>query len=349
MVLRGVITGLSLALVATVAQGQDWITPDACAVSPATYEAALASSANEASLAAADDLAANGHGRLWEVTSPDGETSHLWATMHSSDRLILDLPPELEALIPKARMLLVENDQLAPSRTVLEQRNLQAGVWIAPSDPAYKRDYFDRRVLDWVEARVEGVLGNADLMLKLSDAGLAWMLLSDPCEDFAAGILPIQDHRLYLAAYEAGVPVKGLENWDAFLTEISQADRRKTAQAIGEIYGAYLNPEGFSEARAASFALYRQGRIGEMIAGDRAFLDDFFGRAKAGQLAALANGYLIAERNTRFLRAMRRHLDTGGALVAVGAFHLPGDDGLIALLRGQGYKVTRLVVAGEAP
>jgi uncharacterized protein YbaP (TraB family) len=174
-------------------------------------------------------------------------------------------------------------------------------------------------------------------------------LLSDPCEDFAAGVLPIQDYRLYLAAYEAGVPVQGLESWDAFLVEMSQHDRQETARAIAEIYGAYLNPKDFTKARAASIGLYRQGRIAEMIAWNRQYLRDFYGTAKAENLAALVDGYMIAERNRSFLRAMRKFLDAGSAVIAVGAFHLPGDDGLIAALRGAGYKVERQPVLGETP
>lgn len=333
---------------ATHCGAQDWITPQSCAISGEMATAATMPSAGGISgVAKAKDIA-NGTGRLWRVTSPDGARSYLWGTMHSSDRLILDLPDEVTKAVGQASALVLEYLPGAQSRVELEERALQAGVWIAPDDAAYDHGYLDARLRPWVEDRVAAMTGDQAALLKLTDAGLASLLLSDPCEDFAAGVLPIQDYRLYLSAYEAGVPVKGLESWDAFLVEMSQHDRQKTARAISEIYGTYLNPADFTAARAASFGLYRQGRIGEMMASNQIYLRDFYGKKKAAELSALADGYMIVERNHTFLRAMRKFLDAGNAVIAVGVFHLPGDDGLIEGLRRAGYRVVRQPVEGEA-
>jgi uncharacterized protein len=81
---------------------------------------------------------------------------------------------------------------------------------------------------------------------------------------------------------------------------------------------------------------------------NRLYLDRLLGAEKAARTRALADGYLIGERNRQFARGLARHLDRGGALVAVGSFHLPGDEGLIALLRQAGYRVDRVPVPGEA-
>ena len=84
-----------------------------------------------------------------------------------------------------------------------------------------------------------------------------------------------------------------------------------------------------------------------MIAGDQSYLTGYFGSKQAKALRTTADAYLIAERNKRFLRAMMAYVDKGGALVAVGAFHLPGKDGLIEALRAEGYRVERVPTAGE--
>ena len=83
--------------------------------------------------------------------------------------------------------------------------------------------------------------------------------------------------------------------------------------------------------------LYREHRIGEVwpltrvMSGDEALaetvIDEFQTR-------------LIDERNVTMRDRALPLLAKGGAFIAVGALHLPGDKGLVALLREAGYTVT---------
>ena len=50
----------------------------------------------------------------------------------------------------------------------------------------------------------------------------------------------------------------------------------------------------------------------------------------------------IDERNRRMFDAVTAHLARGRVFVAVGALHLPGEQGLIALLRSAGYELEPL-------
>jgi uncharacterized protein YbaP (TraB family) len=52
---------------------------------------------------------------------------------------------------------------------------------------------------------------------------------------------------------------------------------------------------------------------------------------------------LLAARNRDWIPKLKPHLERGGAFVAVGAAHFPGNDGLIELLRGEGYILSRVV------
>ncbi|MDZ7847866.1 MAG: TraB/GumN family protein [Owenweeksia sp.] len=51
---------------------------------------------------------------------------------------------------------------------------------------------------------------------------------------------------------------------------------------------------------------------------------------------------LVDDRNLKWLEKLRPLLDDGNVFVAVGALHLPGENGLITLLRKEGYEVRRV-------
>ena len=51
---------------------------------------------------------------------------------------------------------------------------------------------------------------------------------------------------------------------------------------------------------------------------------------------------LLRRRNHRMAERMRPLIDAGGAFIAIGALHLPGAEGVLALLEQAGYRVTRV-------
>ena len=52
------------------------------------------------------------------------------------------------------------------------------------------------------------------------------------------------------------------------------------------------------------------------------------------------NGLLISNRNKNWVKKLKKMLPDGRLFIAVGAGHLPGEEGVINLLRKEGYKVT---------
>jgi len=51
---------------------------------------------------------------------------------------------------------------------------------------------------------------------------------------------------------------------------------------------------------------------------------------------------LLSARNERWIPFLEQLAHEGGAFVAVGAAHLVGKDGVVALLRAHGYRVARV-------
>lgn len=63
--------------------------------------------------------------------------------------------------------------------------------------------------------------------------------------------------------------------------------------------------------------------------------------------AALSHRILVSERNAAWMPRLIAELNAGNAVVAVGAAHLPGSDGLVTLLTNAGYRVKPIVVPGQ--
>ena len=60
------------------------------------------------------------------------------------------------------------------------------------------------------------------------------------------------------------------------------------------------------------------------------------------QLADEFQQHLVVERNHRMSDRMQVYLRQGEVFIAVGALHLPGEEGLLSLLEQQGFTVRRL-------
>ncbi|QWF63018.1 TraB/GumN family protein (plasmid) [Ralstonia solanacearum] len=56
---------------------------------------------------------------------------------------------------------------------------------------------------------------------------------------------------------------------------------------------------------------------------------------------------MVHDRNLAWMPGLRQALDAGGAVIAVGAAHLPGPDGLVALLRADGYRIDETTVPSD--
>ena len=330
---------------------QDWATAEVCKVDQAVINDAVFEPPGRAALEAMAAGIENRRGRFWQIKSPDGAVSHLWGTWHSSDPLVLNLPDAVRSTIDAARIVAVEVDYVHKSRDDYRRAQYLEGRYLEASDPFAFTPGEDTiaglppEVSNWVTERAIELNWTEDVSLILSPAGIAEMLLSDPCEDFSAGILPIQDDYIQLLGRLAGAEIRGLEDPSEFLEDLT-ADEA-TANAIVAVYAAYLKPVTSNAERSTSFGIYREGRLGLMMAWDAFYMSQVLGDRGVDVLAR-TDAYLLTKRNRRFVERLTDDLSAGGVFVAVGAAHLPGTDGLITMLRDEGFEVTRLPLPGEA-
>lgn len=325
------------------AWAQSWSTPETCTV---TDE--LLAEYTDQNIAAQSDIV-NGLGRFWEVKSPGGAVSHLWGTYHSSARQFLRLPPQVLFHLETAQLVAVETDYRFHSRQEIDRAFDYEGWWQDPFRPTRPITFFpdaDPRIGEWVDVRLASLGYDADTREYLTRGGVFSLLLSDPCEDFSSGLIPYQDQFIMTLGYIHGAEVIGLEPRNAMMKMLNNPQNSDYAEAMITAYGAYLQPHTDPSDRAWWMSLYLRGQIGLMVDEDSAYLGGLLGPDSAKAIS-LTNDYLLTQRNKVFLGNAMEALNAGGAFIAIGTFHLPGETGLVEMLRKEGFEVRRIAVQGE--
>jgi uncharacterized protein YbaP (TraB family) len=163
---------------------------------------------------------------------------------------------------------------------------------------------------------------------------IAAMVAQPACETArkAAGA-PVLDMRLAGDAEAAGKALGGLET---IADQLGAMASLPLAFHIRGLIDTLALGDGIDDVVETMIALYLEEETGMFWPFFRAVLPAGDG-GDAGfsafeEAMVTARNRTMAERATPFL-------DAGGAFVAVGALHLPGPQGLVALLREKGYRI----------
>ena len=147
------------------------------------------------------------------------------------------------------------------------------------------------------------------------------------------------DDCLYHYALQKNIKVSGLETYEESARALVEATRdsaeylKSLKEQAADLYDAIVQMEKIAQmekvsASTSSYEMYLSGDLEKLYSKNLSFIPNEVYELKMG-----------AERNNRWLRKIEDILKDRTCLIAVGAMHLPGDKGLIALLRAKGYNV----------
>ena len=153
------------------------------------------------------------------------------------------------------------------------------------------------------------------------------------------------DDCLYHYALQKNIKVSGLETYEESARALVEATRdsaeylKSLKDQAADLYDAIVQMEKVAQmekiaqmekvsASTSSYEMYLSGDLEKLYTKNLSFIPNEVYEQKMG-----------AERNNRWLRKIEDILKDRTCLIAVGAMHLPGDIGLIALLRAKGYYV----------
>jgi uncharacterized protein YbaP (TraB family) len=263
-------------------------------------------------------------GLLWRVEGSGAVPSHVFGTVHLADPRVTRLPPAVAREFERSRSLTLEAGLDSDAILALAGRMVFTDGRDLPGVAG--AELFDRT------ARLTAGLGLPEALLRPFKPWAVAMLLSVPPQD-PSSVLDVVLGRL---ASEQGKPVLPLESLDeqvSVFEEMSLPDQvALLSQAVdeyeqlprltGRVIDAYL-------ARDLA-ALWRISQESAGAGADERRLNDVLMRR------------LLHERNDRMAERAEARLKEGGAFIAVGALHLYGSGGVLALLERRGWRITRV-------
>lgn len=270
---------------------------------------------------------------LWRVEKPGLDASHLFGTLHVSDPRVMEMRRPARDALRDARTVALEIADMSP-------KAMMTAIAKVPQLMVYTDGVRLRDKLSAVEfKKVSKLLSGSGVPAQMAAVIRPWMvntLLAMPnCEQqrIAGGAL-VLDQRIARIARERKIPVVGLETIaHQFRSMANIPDADQLAMLRVSLAFAKERENLFE----TMIQIYLDRDIGMVLTLSRG-LAKIAGLKKSG--FAAMDRELLRKRNFGMFDVSVPLVEQGKAFVAVGAAHLVGDTGLVALYRKAGFTVT---------
>jgi uncharacterized protein YbaP (TraB family) len=339
-----VAVSLPFALLILLALGLVWGTGQARAEDDASCTGVslveqLARTDPEKLAAARADAAAvpNGSGLLWKVEKPGVSPSFLFGTMHVTDPRVTEMPEAARAAFDQAGTVVIETIE------ILDPAKAQAALLTRPELTMFTDGTTLTSLLNEEETEIiSAELSRRGIPIALVSRMKPWMiagLVALPACEMARKAEGVEflDIKIATTARDQGKQLLGLESIGEQMEAMADLPIEFHIRGLVEtIKLADLMPD----IMATMTDLYLEGEIAQIMpvvlaAGPEELEDDASGYAAFEERIVRMRNHVMAGRAAPIL-------DAGNAFVAVGALHLPGKEGLVALLQDAGYTITAI-------
>lgn len=268
---------------------------------------------------------------LWKVSGNGlGRPSYIFGTHHMAPASMIDQIPAMEAAIAGCDIVVgeVEKDSL----TSPEVQARMAQAMIAPMDSTLDQLLTPEEysIVEKVFNKYFGTMGvNLSQMKNLKPSAISTQMQAMQAikyfPNFDASNLI--DVAVQNRANEAGRPSAGLESIQEQIDLLFNGSLREQAQGLLE---TCKQDEFFQEQSVALADAYMSQSLDKVY---QVMTDATMGGSEE------AMDLLIYSRNRNWVEKLVAIMPERACLVCVGAGHLPGDQGLLQLLRNAGYTV----------
>jgi len=264
-------------------------------------------------------LADVGSGLLWRIHKANQPPSFLFGTIHIDDKRVKDLSDSVMQRFNNSKTLCLE---------ILPDRETQVGIGRAMLLP--KDQFLDELLGDALFNRLSlklNKLGITPLEAAHLKPWAAMVVLSRPESQGGFAL----DQQLYQWGVHQYKQLCALETLEEQLAVFDKLNLQDQITLLKDSLDFLPQVQELNEKLIQAY-----------IVGN---LDEIYRRSMELQsnddeLTQRLMDALIDQRNIKMVERMKTKLAHGRVFIAVGALHLPGKNGLISLLRKEGYAVT---------
>ena len=261
-------------------------------------------------------------GLLWQIDKPGLAPSYLFGTMHSSDPRVTDLPAPLEQSFDRASSFSME--LIFTGAGIVHMAEIMFFGENQSLEQAIGKDLYQR---------TEAALKQAGLSTRDMNKKKPWaiiMSLGTPRKTNGVLFLDLILQRRAVLQFK---PTYGLETMDEQLEVFDGLPMDDQIQLLNE--ALRYQSQNADQMKQLLQAYLRRDLV------ELAAISDKY-QNRAGPAYDKLMDRLLVKRNHRMAERMQPRLQEGGAFIAVGALHLPGEDGLLTLLEKAGFSVSPL-------
>ena len=277
----------------------------------------------------------NGNDRLWKVSRQGVAPSWLYGTMHVTDPRVLDLPAKATKALDEATTVVIETTD------ILDPAKAQAAILAKPglmmfTDGTTLASHLSEKDLALLKEKLKERGLSYGLVQRMKPWMLGSLVAIPACEAArkSAGV-DFLDKRIAENAMKEGKKVEGLESLDEQLEAMASLPMRFHIRGLIE---SLKLGDLMDDVSVTMTDLYLKGRIGMILPMMEAVSPKEDSEPGSGY--ADFQKRIITDRNAVMAERAAPIIDKGDAFLAVGALHLPGDEGVVARLRKAGYTVT---------
>jgi len=264
-------------------------------------------------------------GLLWRVTRPGVAASHVYGTIHIADPRLAELPAVVRQRFDASQSLMLEFVPDPYSR----ERFLEAAMFL-------DRQTLEEKIGAEDFERAVEQLGPIGLSREMVNKLKPWGVLLNLRDPKRTEQGPPLDGQLLELARARRLPLDQIEGVEE---QIFTFDEFPMDSQVALLKHSLAHSDELLELAEATLQAY----LARDLARIWRLREEF--AARHSQMAAhlaLMTKRVVLDRSVVMAFRMQRQLRRGGAFVALGALHLYGEKGVLALLEEDGYRATRV-------